>query len=524
MEGDVHRVRVSGIAAASLAVLLAACGEAPTAARGSAHAVAPTAHAAQRGSGRYRDSGTRPATGRSGSAAVQAEAFLLPGGAIRLLLTASRAREPDRPAGVITKAQVKVLDAAGRGPLTANENRLGGNPVTIALPPLMDGVSLRALVHVGGLDGRRTDVVAVAGIMPVPAPDLAAVGVSAPPFAIEGVPTIVTATLAETGGARGASGNCVLYVDGQAADRVWDVWVDAGDRVTCAFTHAFAAGTRRLRVVLEDVTPYDADPANDAAEARVLVYRALAVVPDNFTAGADVRDGLEATADSFLVRWTDRAGRVWYEAANAYVASGRVQTVNLAAVVGAPTTLPFTRLYLAARSGGRLVYERDVVGFGAAVGSAFGCALEGEPGGVEVVGCAYDLGYAVVSFLRYAGTVTYLSRGYSLAWNGSAYEADSWVDNWSDAAPVFARLTDDFAFTILVEDGGIAWQLGGGGPLLPFSTAGGQPWACTTDEVSSPPELFDVLSCAASSYRFTGIAGSAMGAGRAAVTGVPPAP
>jgi hypothetical protein len=54
-------------------------------------------------------------------------------------------------------------------------------------------------------------------------------------------------------------------------DRAEGIWVDAGDSVSCAFTHTFAGGTHQARVDVGDVNPGDWDPANNSAVTSIAI-------------------------------------------------------------------------------------------------------------------------------------------------------------------------------------------------------------------------------------------------------------
>ncbi len=461
---------------------------------------------------RYRESGAKPATGRSGSAVVSAEAFILPGGAVAVFATSARAAAPTVPAGAITRLQLKAFDASGRRLLTLNL-AVSGNPVRAALPALPPGATVQLTAHVVGIDGRRTDVVTVTGIVPVFAPDLAVLAIGVPSLAIEGIPVIVSATVAELGGARGATGECVLYVDGVEADRAAGIWVDAGDQVACAFTRTFTAGTRLLRVAVERTQPLDVVPGNDATTASIEVLAPSAVQPANMVASGDVTDGQLVVADSFQSQWTDQNGLVVYEDDFGYSEQGRMQSVNLSAVVGVTVAFPLTGLRVALASGGRLLADRELTQFGAPSGGGASCAQ--AAGALAITACTYAAGFTAVSVVRYAGSVVYRSREYSRTWNGTGYDVYLWAWNDADPATPFLALGSDLSFSVQLLDGAALYAFGGSGALAPHQDTFGYPRTCDTTAVVSPPDVFDVRSCSSYLYAFTGISGSVSGSGLA---------
>src|SRR5207249_119724 len=93
-------------------------------------------------------------------------------------------------------------------------------------------VSTRALLDKAG----TTDVEATAVHF---RPDLVASRLDAPAQAPVGAAVNLQGFILERNGEVGARADCVLYVDGAAADRATGIWVDAGGMVACAMTHVF---------------------------------------------------------------------------------------------------------------------------------------------------------------------------------------------------------------------------------------------------------------------------------------------
>src|SRR5262249_3409393 len=109
------------------------------------------------------------------------------------------------------------------------------------------GSRIQVQANVRGIDGRRTDVVTLTETVKL-GPALH-VDLSIPGGAVVGTPVVITATVTETNGQVGTRTDCVLYVDGQPVDRADDIWVDAGDAVSCAFSYTFPrAGTYQVEV------------------------------------------------------------------------------------------------------------------------------------------------------------------------------------------------------------------------------------------------------------------------------------
>ena len=265
-----------GIVPAALVLLAAACNDdLTTPARTPAADVrgAATSSAGQprfiNNSVRYRDAGAKPATGRSGSSSLEARALLGLDGVTQLEVTTGSFDGSSAANSPLTRVQVKQLAAGGAVLRTVNHNNLsGGGTATFSYPALARGQKVQVQGNVA--EPKRTAVVTVTAAVHL-RPDLR-VALEAPGNATTGVPVTLLATVSEGNGDVGARTDCVLYVDGVEADRARGIWVDAGDEVSCAFLHTFAAdGDHHLRVAAEPVSPADFDPANNAAEATIHV-------------------------------------------------------------------------------------------------------------------------------------------------------------------------------------------------------------------------------------------------------------
>jgi hypothetical protein len=215
---------------------------------------------------KYRDSGIANATGRSGTAAITAQALLNRDGTTDLTLTTG-------DTGSIEKVQVK-LETGTRNYDTA------GNTLALHLDDLLARHAMvQVQSNVRGIDGHRTDVVTVDEIVKL-RPDLVAGGLGMPPRAFTGVPLTITGIAEERNGDAGARADCVLRVDGVEVDRATGIWVDAGDSVTCQFEYTFeTAGDRVVELALEGVAPGDWNGANNAV-TQVLNVAAPSAMPE----------------------------------------------------------------------------------------------------------------------------------------------------------------------------------------------------------------------------------------------------
>jgi hypothetical protein len=218
---------------------------------------------------KYRESGVKPATGRSGSASIQARALLGADGTTQVEISTGQLDAANAP-GNISKVQLKLQ--GGSGTWTRNFNNLKqGGYVRLPQPGLLSGQSLQIQTNVTGIDPKRTDVVTVATTVAL-GPDPAVTSLDAPAQTPPDVPVIILSTVRELNGATGARADCLMAVDGEQVDQSLGIWVDAGDAVTCGFAHTFSdIGRHRIRVWLSNVAPSDYDSTNNEAEADIEV-------------------------------------------------------------------------------------------------------------------------------------------------------------------------------------------------------------------------------------------------------------
>ena len=215
---------------------------------------------------KYKDAGAKPATGRSGSAAIQARA--LRGQSQTDIEVTTGDFDGGAPVGVLDKVQVKLFTNAG-DVATDNYRNIGGGYGRFAYAAAPRGQAFQVQANVSGIDPKRTDVVTVAGNVKW-RPDLTVASVQAPSQAYVGSVVTVNAVVRETLGDSGARANCVLSADGAVVDHADGIWVDAGDAVTCQFRTVFASvGTKNLTVAVTNVVPADFNLDNNSAGASI---------------------------------------------------------------------------------------------------------------------------------------------------------------------------------------------------------------------------------------------------------------
>jgi hypothetical protein len=209
---------------------------------------------------KYRDAGMKPATGRSGSASIEAYVLIGKDNTAALEVSAN---------GALEKVQLKRIAAD----VTTNFHPGGANSV-FTTP--VEGVALREAVqvqaNVSGVDGARMDVVTAATTV-ARRPDLAVESITAAPHAVAGGPIRIAALVRELNGDIGARASCVLSANGVDVDRADDIWIDAGGSVNCFFAPSFTnVGPQSFTVRVDDVRPGDDDPSNNAAAGSMTLY------------------------------------------------------------------------------------------------------------------------------------------------------------------------------------------------------------------------------------------------------------
>lgn len=460
---------------------------------------------------RYGNSGAQRHGNRSGSAALSAEVLVGGAGPATFEATSHRAGG-NASAGVIERVRLTVYSSARKVLDVINVSGNGTSDLAVALPSLPAGAHVSATALVTGIDGRRTNVVTVANMQPVLRPDVAIVGLIIPDVALAGAPTVIGAVLAEQAGARGASLDCVLYVDGAAADRARNVWVDAGDAVTCAFTRVFSADAA-IRVVAENVRPGDGDLSDNAAEDRLRVLAPGGSGAQSWFSG-DIRAGSYAATDSFSTRWLAPDGSLFLEQVSASSTNGTMQTVNVSGSIEARLPFPLARIEITENADGRLVGRTRLADVApTAVVPGASCFSQDDGTGPFLYLCSEDQGFTSLLFMRHAGVVTYQSSEYSRVWNGTSYDENVYVVNQTDASGTAIGMASHYAVNIRIASGGVLYGFDGSAALAPLDELTIEPPFCATVPLSLPPVTYQATSCYRSTWQFSGIAGLLAGAG-----------
>jgi hypothetical protein len=245
---------------------------------------------------------------------------------------------------------------------------------------------------------------------------------------------VITATVNETGGVLGTYTTCTLYVDGVAVDSIRDVWVDAGDEVTCAFTYTFdRAGTYDVSVQLGDAGGGTGTLLPEPTRATVEVTDPTPTA--SYT--ASVLDRTVATEVRFDQRWErlDGTGR---EYSHSNGEASRSQTASLTGTLTRAAVLPLATVRLRLSS---TVSEWQTASWSGVAdatldGEGRSCVnrMVPEHGGHFHL-CTLD-GTTTYGYTRFAGTVTYHSIGFVRTWDGLTGEQTYW--SWNEGAEIYS--------------------------------------------------------------------------------------
>lgn len=457
--------------------------------------------------------------------ALEAEALLGATRVTRILVTTGDLDDLSSAEGEIVKLQVKVYDDAGRYMGVRNYNRLAENDgtVTVDMEGLQRGWTLRimGLVRETGRNRHRTRVLETRTV--VKAAAQLTTTLNLPASANVGVPTVITATVFEVGGDNGGAADCVLYVGGVEVDRANNIWVDAGDAVTCAFTYTFTgSGREDVQVQLVSPTPVfnpDCETGGCGGTEPVVVATddgSLDVVVPNFTtwsASADDRSVYASrTFDSFWQNAVTGRSRDYYDFAST---TERRQTVNVQGTLNRPAQWPLAEVTVSYGPGGSwlqdtwsgLAFERDSAGTR--------CVNRQRTEQAAIFYLCSDDARSTFGYTFFAGTVTYHSTGFAKTFDGVSTEGDTYT--WNDEYTVYnggeqARPWGaSVSLSIEIRDGGGTFRVDPLIPLAPYTgPTGGDPRAC----VETQPYWLDggtLRECSATETREWGVGGSATG-------------
>lgn len=475
-----HRRIATGAAAAALALLASACSDrltAPAALPG-----APSLAASASGltlipnTVRYRDTGARPATGRAGSAAVDALALLGADGYTDVEITA-RAADPARTAtGTVGHAQARVYDDAGA--LRITRNAAGGAPVRIGGLPRGTRVDVQA--NVTGIDPHRTDVVTASTASRM-RPDLRVeAGAGGSLTLYEGSPVVIMASVAELNGDMGAQADCVLLVDGVPTDQARGIWVDAGGLASCFFSTApLTAGTHTFAVALQGVSPGDWDTSNNTATFQATVLAGPFPVAQTTHVRSQTYTVRNYWRTTYFNGWTG------VDEEQEEREEGFTNTVGSSGYLGRGFTGPVTFRVVESSQGEQL---QDDTWTEDDPGSPVTCFNRWNPdAGSSFYFCSYFGAASTFQFLRHSGTVTYHGRGYYREWDegtGDEY-VYHWNNDYTTSTGPARPLAEDYTLRVSFLSAGDETVLQSHVTLEPFTEEYVEPdWCFESGDVS----------------------------------------
>jgi hypothetical protein len=467
--------------------------------------------------GKYRDSGAPHATGRSGSARLAARAHRGADGVTRLLVTTGSVDDPRHAPGELAKVQLKVYDPDGRRLYTQNHQRPSSDGWhEFVLPGLARGSRIDVQANVRGIDRNRTDVVEVSSTV-VAAPSFV-VNIDPPAEVVAGVPTVITGTVTETGGDAGGYASCVLYVDGVVVDRIDGIWVDAGDVVTCAFTHTFAPGPHNVEVRLEGTGGGPAIIGPQPRDGGMVNAVNPNPVP-TWTLSAEDRMTWIQELYSETARGLDGWTRTHDQDTGV---SPRVQSLSLVASVARATTFPLATVDLEVWSDAGPWHAETWSGLNAAApdGSGQSCVNQLIPEhGAHFYLCSTGsgaTGTTAYGYTRFAGTITYHSIVFGREWNeftGQEFAVWSW-NNESEADAEGGQrrpMGTQISVRLDVTDGVGTLPVNATVPLTSFDlTTVVTPYTCRDELIPWLPGIIKTV-CEGTNHRVFGVSGTATG-------------
>jgi hypothetical protein len=453
-------------AAFSLLALASACVDRATAPMGTSPAVArPSGPSMSKGPGtaqqKYSDKGTKPATAVYQGISVATRASLLRNGTTVFELVAGDFEGPQAGRGTLWKARFEIFDLKG------HKIKIDKDDQDVDLKyNWKSGVpSARFTLRGVGKDFRVDVKTTASGTNPKTrhdfqlsttvksAPDLAIIRTDVP-NRIHAVEVVnVSATVRELNGDMGGRADCVLYADGLEVDRAANVWVDAGDQVSCAFATRFTSlGRKTLRVAVENGAPTDFDSGNDTASTIVSVEPLPLQLA--YTASAFQHTG-KALSDYTYQYDDDPITGFGYHSTYTqnHSLDEQVQYARIFASAPQTVSFPIDSIQLSQSTDGTLIDSRSYTAL--AGGATFGtksdggtCAQTGDQG-YSVIICAYHRDAATwttVYYQHYAGVVTYISRElatYTAPWGSGQYPPGYYESNsaWGSFTPFGSSVT-----------------------------------------------------------------------------------
>ena len=444
---------------------------------------------------RYKESGLKPATGRSGSASLTGRALLGKDGATTVELSTGPLDAGQANPGNITKSQIKPLDENGEPLYARNYANSSGGYFTTTVNDLHRGQQVQMQATINGIDANRTNVVTVVETVKL-RPDLSPTDLSVPARGVPGNPVNISVVLRELRGDSGATTNLVLYADGMAVDRANGVWVDAGGTVSCVFTHTFnSAGTKQLEVKAEQTAPGDYDLSNNALTGTVVIGPIanveLSYNVQVFDGDDDYRAHIYEKRYFNGVLQTEReedfSAKGWQQQANFFGWTARMVSfpLNIAHLETNDGRIVFSDSYtnltptsvIDASDGVTRFIAYNVFRYESSTGHYFNLST------TATINLATGLRTEMTSFSsnRLAGDVNYHSAGYERFWDNESGEEFFYTWNTTDVVRAGTRIPfgTHYGINIALTTGdGTVYTASPTVTLNPFDNSGQQPYTC----------------------------------------------
>lgn len=396
---------------------------------------------------KYSDQGAKPATGRSGSAAIEVRALKGLDGNTDLEVTTGQFDTSTAPRGKIDKVQVKIVGPDGGVLQTDNYRKTltGNGYVNLIYDSLPREQGVQVQANVTGIDPNRTDVVTVGSNVKL-RPDIEAVGLQGPARAHVNTSVPFVGTLSETNGDVGARVDCELLVDGAVAGRIAGAWIDAGTSVSCSFNLTFATvGTKALALRAANVVPGDYDAGNNAVSASIEIVEPTQ--PFNyFQVYGYQRDYLNAYRYGYTYRYPN-SPTYSYQYERRY--EDTIQQVGASGHFYGPSTLDGTTLTLNHSTDGSPLpsVSLDVSALPNRWGSGdYGCREGYLQSGIRAATCHYG-GWAYAYVYLVTGRAAYFERQSDS--NGSVWY---WNNYYYDYGPRLFNLGTEYTAELRLEN------------------------------------------------------------------------
>lgn len=371
--------------------------------------------------------------------------------------------------------------------------RVSAAHVVLAIHGLNRGQQLRVTALVRATGSRREEVVRVVETVKL-RPNLVASNLVLPPSAQRNAVVTISATVSETNGDAGAGADCVLYDGGTAVDRAHGIFVGAGQTVSCAFEHLFAAaGSHDIKVAAENVDPADWDVSDNAVSGSIDIISSLplaytAAFSDITTTFAGHQEGSVASPDGSTHVFSYDTSSV-----------ARNQSASLAGGAAVGVSFPLAHLRVSESADGAAPIQSisaDGVPFDTfdlttdgVFDYAVSCANLSDSTGTAFLQVCNTLAAEIatgvrsestgISYNRFAGEVTFHSEGFDrYTYSDGTGEDFTFNDTGTKGSPPAYTATSSFGFDLLVDDGTRSFVASPVVPLAPVSTSDSQPLAC----------------------------------------------